>query len=209
MQAWLGAQMADKITTELKNTLASIKNGPVEAPVEVREVEQCLFEIWDHLIGSNEEGTTGDKICGRTEDMIWEPPELKFTIERHGGTVLGSSRASLHFWSVNVDIGSAEIVRKSYRQLSSRPPRLNVAPIAAEIAALMLNDTDDERLKWSDDRNFVTVQIGKVIPDNGYAQTIQGRRNRFRIALETEINPKGWKIAVGKRPNTYTRMQEN
>ncbi len=200
--------MDNKITIELKKTLTVINDGPVEDAVKVKEVEQCLFEIWEHLIGSNEEGTTGDKIWGRTEDMIWEPPELKFTIERHGGTVLGSSRAALHFWSVNVDSGTVEIVKKSWRQLSPSSRRLNVAPIATEIAELMINDKDDERLKWSDDRNFVTVQIGKVIPNDGSAQTIQGRRNRFRIALETEINPKGWKIAVGKRPNTYTRMQE-
>jgi hypothetical protein len=37
---------------------------------------------------------TGQKLLGRMEEVVWEPPILSFTVERHGGTVQGSSRAS-------------------------------------------------------------------------------------------------------------------
>jgi len=42
---------------------------------------------------------------------------------------------------------------------------------------------DDDRLKWSADRNRVTVWSGQVIPAEGPKQTLAGRRRRFKKAL--------------------------
>jgi hypothetical protein len=39
----------------------------------------------------------------RMKDATWNPPILEFTIERHGGTALGSTRASLQRWEINMD----------------------------------------------------------------------------------------------------------
>jgi hypothetical protein len=54
----------------------------------------------------------------RAEDVAWTPPFLTFTLERHGGTVNGSSRAELHHWEVNIETGVATIVKVGRRQLT-------------------------------------------------------------------------------------------
>jgi hypothetical protein len=43
----------------------------------------------------------------RAEELSWNPPILSFTIERHGATARGSSRAELHEWTVNLHEGTA------------------------------------------------------------------------------------------------------
>ena len=38
---------------------------------------------------------------GRMEKVEWQPPYLTFSIERHGATVKGSTRAELQNWQVD------------------------------------------------------------------------------------------------------------
>ncbi len=44
------------------------------------------------------------------EDLRWSLPYYTFSLERHGATVNGSSRAEVHHWSVNVE---AETTRQT------------------------------------------------------------------------------------------------
>ena len=76
---------------------------------------------------------------GRMEDISWNPPVLSFTIERHGGTVMGSTRAELQNWNVNVETRSATCGVGGHRQLEPMQARLNVKPMAEEIVASILN----------------------------------------------------------------------
>lgn len=150
------------------------------------ELSQC----WDAIPGSEVESTTADKLH-RAEEVCWTPPILSFTLERHGGTVLGSSRASLHYWEVDTEQPEARIVKTSVRQLSPKAQVMDIEKMANEIATLILNGVDDRRVTWLEDRQRVQVNIGEVIPETN-PQTTQGRRKRFRAILESLMSEANW-----------------
>jgi len=132
------------------------------------------------------------KLPGRIENLYWNPPILRFEIERHGGTVLGSTRAEIQKWDLNVENRTANLTRTSYRQIKSRQKNLNVKPIAKEIAKIIVNKEIDEWLRWSKDGS-VHVKIGKIIPENSaLQQTVANRRKRFRKELDELLKRKGW-----------------
>ena len=58
-------------------------------------VLKLLAEAWSSLEGGNDQNIDPTKIH-RAESIRWTPPILSFVLERHGGTVNGSSRADLH-----------------------------------------------------------------------------------------------------------------
>jgi hypothetical protein len=150
---------------------------------------------------------TGDKLYGRMEEVFWEAPYLRFIIERHGPTVMGSSRAPLQGWTLNVETRSASCSLAGYRQVHQMQARLNVRPLAEEIAEQILNRREDGRLKWHTD-GTVSVQIGKI--DGLEAdlttakQTVSGRRARFRNVLDEQLKDTGWKRL---RANVYAPPQ--
>ena len=129
---------------DLRNYLNSLEPGPVE---ETTQLELLLAEIWDDL-GGDEGGMTGQKLIGRMEHVEWHPPVLTFVIERHGGTVLGSTRAELQQWTVDLDRQTATCERTGHRQLSPMAKRVDVDSIADEIADRIVGGEPDDRLSW-------------------------------------------------------------
>ena len=88
--------------------------------------------------------------------------------------------------------GSAVCHVETYRQLYEKNPPLDVKPIAQDAANLILRREQYERLQWRDD-GTVQVRMGELIPGDGIPkQTLQGRRKRFRSALEKLLGEKGW-----------------
>lgn len=174
---------------QLKLYLEKTKPGKI---ADVSELVPLLRECWDQFEGSEEENMQAWKL-DRIEDVSWDPPLLSFIIERHGGTVLGSTRADKQRWDVDLDGKTAKCYSAGPRQLYPRSPPLNVQPIAEEIAALLINRRQDDRLKWRAD-GTVQVLTGKIIPDEGPKQTVNGRRKRFREALVSILEPLGWGI---------------
>lgn len=150
------------------------------------ELSQC----WESIPGSDAESTSADKLR-RAEEVCWSPPILSFTLERHGGTVQGSSRASLHYWEVDTEQPEARIVKTSMRQLSPKAQVMDIEKMANEIATLILNGVDDRRVTWLEDRQRVQVNIGEVIPETN-PQTTQGRRKRFRVVLASLMSEANW-----------------
>ena len=150
------------------------------------ELSQC----WESIPGSDVKSTTADKLR-RAEEVYWTPPILSFSLERHGGTVLGSSRASLHYWEVDTEQPEARIVKTSARQLSPKAQVMDIEKMANEIATLILNGVDDRRVTWLEDRQRVQVNIGEVIPESN-PQTTQGRRKRFRVVLASLMSEANW-----------------
>ena len=120
--------------------------------------------------------------------MEWHPPILSFKIERHGGFVLGSSRAEMQLWNIDTANLTATVVKTSHRQMLTMAPRLNVKPIADEIRVAISEGRDDPRIKWSG-ANRVRILIGEVIPktnkqnDAGSASTA---RDRIGASAETK-----------------------
>lgn len=79
----------------------------------------------------------------RLEEPTWMPPLLSFVVERHGGTVLGSTRAELQKWWVDPFKAEVVLSKGGWRQLYPMSPRLNVGPLADRVAELVLSGMDD------------------------------------------------------------------
>lgn len=131
---------------------------------------------------------------GRMEGMRWEPPVLNFTIERHGAMIMGSTRAELQRWRVDLDHKTTRCERnRSYRQILPRAGAVRIEPIAREVAESILAGRADERLKWQGEET-VRVLMTKIFPhDSGYMQTVTERRKRLRAALQTLLADGGWR----------------
>jgi len=154
--------------------------------VDESAIDGLLTAAWDALSGSSEGGMRAEKILGRLEDVVWDPPRLSFTIERHGAAVLGSSRAGLQEWEVDLDARVARHSETRQRRIRPTAPALDVKPLAAQTFDLIVTRERHEWLNWRADGS-VSVVIGAIIPDDGPKQTIQGRRRRFREDLEERI----------------------
>jgi hypothetical protein len=126
------------------------------------------------------------------EQVEWHRPILTFLIERHGGTVLGSTRAELQRWTVDLDRQTATCERTGHRQLSPMARRVDVGPIADEVARKIASGEADDRLRWLGDGRVRVVMV-RIFPERSwYKRTVQGRRRRLREALIERLGPKGW-----------------
>jgi hypothetical protein len=184
----------------LRMLLQDTEPGPI---ADASSLEGLLAGCWEQFTGGEAQGMKGDKLLGRMTDVTWKPPMLSFVIERHGGTVLGSSRAELHRWEVNVESRDAVCLPGRFRQLKPTQPRLNVLPLAEELCGLIRRRQDNPRLVWSQGRQIVSVRIRVVIPDQGPKQTVAERRRRFTNVLRERLEAIGWVRAEGKAHHTF------
>ena len=166
----------------LRDFLGALPVGAV-APNELIDV---LADAWDRL---DRDDTKMEAVkLDRLEAPRWDGSVLTFSVERHGWTALGSTRAEVQTWAVDPVAASARIVGRTHRQLHAMAPRLDVRPLATEVAVLIADGVDDQRLKWATDRSVATVRIGEIIPEGSAArQTVSGRRRRFRAALDEAL----------------------
>lgn len=143
---------------KLKFFLESIPVGPVgDDPITLGELRDLLAACWYDLEGAYDEGMRKFKL-ERMEDVEWHPPELRFRIERHGGTMMGSTRAELQEWIVNLTKKTAECREtRNYRQLSPRDKPFHAGPVAAEVATAIVEGRDDPRLQWLSDREVLVL----------------------------------------------------
>ena len=173
---------------------------------------EMLKDSWGHLDGSDAEGMRAQKL-DRIEELHWDPPLLRFAIERHGGTAIGSTRAECQEWTVNVEEGTASCRMSGFHQLEPMAKALKVAPVVKELVQLIEEGSEDQRLKWSGDGQRVTVSLRKAIDSaevqqgavSEYKQTKQGRSKRLGEALRAELEEMGWRSLSGYRPNTYEK----
>ncbi len=78
---------------QLRTFLAGVPAGGYEGN---EQLEGLLARAWHLLQGGGDEDMAGYKIIDRPEGLRWEPPHLRFEIERHGAMVAGgSSRAEI------------------------------------------------------------------------------------------------------------------
>lgn len=173
----------------LHEYLDLIEIGPIS---DLSQLEVLLEESWSEFEGSQAGGMASYKLRGRLENAEWHPPILHFEIERHGGTVRGSSRAERQAWRVDIDERTTSSQIIGYRQLEPMARRLDVKPLAQEVAQLIFNREEDERLKWYGD-GTVRIKIGEILPDwSAVSQTLIARRRRFRDALTEVLSDSGW-----------------
>jgi hypothetical protein len=175
------------MTDNLQKHLATI---PPCSITDTDTLARLLADSW-HEFSGDDGGMKGHKLLGRMEDVVWNTPLLTFTIERHGGTVMGSTRASLQEWTVDMDKGTVACVEARQRQLRPNQPRLDVTSIAKEIVAQIANHQKDHRLKWYADGR-VRVLVGKVLPEGSAVKiTLAARRKRFRAAVTERLIGQG------------------
>lgn len=174
---------------DLANYLETVSPGPIH---DTERLSEVLRACWGDFSGSADESMAAHKLADRMERVVWEPPHLTFLIERHGGTVLGSSRAELQEWTVDLQSGSACCTAVGKRQIRPMKVRLDCGMLADEIVSLILDGKQDPRIAWKSDGS-VKVDVGKIIPAESLArQTLAGRRKRFKTALEERLTEAGW-----------------
>lgn len=139
------------------------------------KVLELLQECWPHLSGSDEHNTRSDKIY-RAENLRWMPPILYFELERHGATVNGSSRADVHHWEIDVDDGTAQVVKEGRRQLTKMAPRMDVRAKAKEIADAILNGREHPSFNWDNNQEWVVITISEIIPNQQHCVDTNPRR---------------------------------
>lgn len=179
--------------------------GPGEV-ADRGQLDDLLPWAWPDLDGSGETAMESWKLY-RIEGPRWAPPVLSFEIERHGATVNGSTRAEVQAWAVDLDKRTAHITGSHRRQLYPAASRLDVGPIADEVVRLVQAGADDPRLRWPADRSTVRVLASRAVPADGYKQTVEARRRRFRDAVNARLaaagwvqTPAGWAPGEGSRP---------
>lgn len=134
----------------------------------------------------------GYKLLNRMENVSWQPPILSFSIERHGGTVMGSTRAELQHWEVDLVKQTATIVKTGHRQLSPMAKRVYIKPLAEELLEAIRSGKEDDRLAWHG-QDEVSLCTSFIFPrKSGFRMTVGGRRNRLREAVAAVLLNEGW-----------------
>ena len=168
--------------------LAGIKQGQVE---DTGELARHLSDVWNDLAGSHDQKTTPNKLTSRPlEDVIWSPPLLLFALERHGGTVNGSSRAELHRWEVDVERWQASIKSKGRRQLTKQDKKYNPASDIDAICEAVQSKVNSNGLEYRSDGS-IKVVVGKIVVASNN-QTLAARRRRFRDLLLKRMSEIGY-----------------
>lgn len=187
--------MEDICLQRFRQFMVNIPNGDVSADNR-SELVGLLANCWDRFTGSDMERMRANKLA-RMEDIAWHSPSLSFSIERHGGTVLGSTRATLQRWVVDLDQGVAECHVEGYRQIYPRSASVDVEPIADELVKLIVKGKQDERLQWTKGGNL-RVLSGRIFPDSSAPrETLEGRRGRLGGAISKRLLPLGWQSNCG------------
>src|SRR4051794_2545930 len=160
---------------ELLTFLTTTQPGGIPA---TGELERFLATAWEEFQG-DDEGMEGYKLLGRMERVEWHPPVLSFTIERHGRTCSGSTRADLQRWSLDVNTRTATCNAAGHRQVWSMAPRVSVKGLAEELADRIVRGEKDDRLsRWED--GSVSVRASSIFPTkSGFKQTVESRRKRL------------------------------
>lgn len=159
---------------------------------DTRLIADLLASEWHELDGGAADGMQGFKLLNRMENVQWQPPTLVFDIERHGGTVFGSTRAEMQRWAVNVHAGTAEVWPVGRRQLYPMDKRLDVKPLATRIAQAIQQQRPTKELKWRPD-GTARLLLDQIIPTTN-KQTTTARRRRFADALFDALKGTAWAI---------------
>lgn len=193
-------EMTSTNLTDLRRYCTGLLAGPIS---NKSELERLLSTCWDDLLG-DDGGMAGHKLLGRMESITWHPPKVVFRIERHGATVMGSSRAEMQEWTIDLEQRTATVETVGRRQVRPMQGRLDVRPIAEEIAAAILAGRPDEHLKW-DGKDHVRLLIGEVLPTgSAVKETVAGRRKRLRETLAGLMASAGWQMV---KANVFERTR--
>jgi hypothetical protein len=171
---------------ELREMLKDFPPGPVN-----NDIFLALCYAWDEIEGRQATNLFASKL-GRAEDIMWDPPNITFLIERHGAMSGGSNRAQLYRWTVNVETGTANGGAAGFRQIVPQDKPLNTKAIAVELREIIEKEADDPRVAYRNaDRTEFKLIIADVFTANS-KQTLTSRRKRFRGQFDEQLAEIGW-----------------
>jgi len=194
--------MTSESLLQLQKAFQSIKDGPVGD----QDIEQLLKQAWDSMDGITETKLLAWKL-NRMESLEKRDGMLYFDIERHGGTVNGSTRGIVYTWEVDVVHGTASIIRERNRQLYNADKRLDVTPIAQELAQRILDKQDHQYLRWNAEKTSCTILVGAAIPMTN-RQTTSGRRERLRAAINGLLRPEGMEVSARNKVDFSGKLND-
>ena len=177
---------------ELKSLLRELPAGNIEGEQD-RKIRSLLLDVWDLLEGSDATSLSVFKLH-RMENLVCEPPNtIKFEIERHGSTVMGSIKADVHLWTIDLaDLTASCNEHYKKRVVGVRAAPLKVKPLAERVVKDIVGlKQDSEFLQWKPNGQ-VKVRIAEIIPATKQ-QTTTARRKRFRQCIEDLLKPHSWK----------------
>ena len=167
-----------------------------------RAVLDHLCACWETFSGSTDTKMEYWKVGrdGGPKDLSWDAPYLSFIIERHGSTVLGSSRGERQRWRLNLVSRTADHETIGFRQLRPRAQSLNLKALVDSVCEEVQKGRDSVSglspegiIIWQSDYQ-ITIRHGLLIPRDGPQQTLAGRRRRFRKGLESRMKAIGWRL---------------
>ena len=146
---------------------------------------KLLEESWDNFDGSSATRMKFSKINrdDGPSDVMWAPPVLSFTIERHGGMAGGSTRAEKQNWSVNMERLTARAETAGYKQIGavSRPfTKEHIAELVEQICAALSQGPHADppcaaqsKISWKNDHE-VHIKPSEFVPKARFQQQIPG-----------------------------------
>jgi hypothetical protein len=195
---------------ELRDAIGRLQPGLINDAAARQTIIELLVNCWEQFSGARDAAMSLFKLH-RAEQLSWSPPLLEFVMERHGATVLGSSRAELQKWSVDLRSGRVCYVDAGYRQLTPAAPKVDVNPIVERVLDAVKKGPGSNCelarsgvLVWHD-ANRISIYHGVLIPNDGYQRTITGRRRRFRKKLTEEMIAMGWRPLNIQRAMTFVK----
>src|SRR5438094_743975 len=115
-------QLKEMRIETLREFLNTISRGEINPGPDFDRLRNLLAACWHEFDGAGEYGMHAGKL-DRMEAVAWDPPILTFLIERHGPTVMGSTYAKLHCWTVDLDKQIAQCDPSAgQRQVRKRKP---------------------------------------------------------------------------------------
>jgi hypothetical protein len=172
----------------LRSYLATIPPGPI---ADTTTLERLLAACWDQFTG-DDGGMESYKLLNRMEGVAWTPPKVTFAIERHGGTVLGSSRAEMQHWEVDLATKTAILAGTGHRQLYPMDERIYIKPLVDRILAAIRSGSENELVSRHDDGR-VFLNTTRIFPKGSAVKmTLEGRRKRLRGAVAGVLLKEGW-----------------
>lgn len=197
--------MSTPAIESFKTILEQTPVGPIEKDsVLGKAVISALAAAWMDFPGSSAEKTYPYKVEDRAEQLIWDPPNFVFVIERHGPTCEGSIYAVLHKWTVNLtyDTAVGSYLRKRQVYPKAKPiTKKDMQIIAGSIADKIEANITDPCITWLKSKPAVIVTLNQVFPSHAHRErTARGLRNRFGNFMITEMKNRGWEyVPVGWR----------
>jgi hypothetical protein len=140
----------------------------------------------------------GYKLLNRMEDVTWKPPKLTFTIGRHGGTVMGSSRVELQHWEIDRANREAIFGKTGHRQQRPTAKRVYIRPLVARILAA-IHEGSESQLVLRHEDGRVSLNTTRIFPKGSAVKmTLEGWRKRLREAVARVLLKEGMG-ALGER----------